>query len=82
MTATTVHHITGYDRATEQLVVEYSVNPSDLHAVMKIAKVASTDPEAYGSYPLDPSQLHALTNLMHQTFDTERYDFFLEPFAC
>jgi hypothetical protein len=81
MTTATMHYITGYDRQTEELSVEHPVSPTDLAVIKEIAKVADTDPDALGSYPLSSAQLRAISAVIRAEFDTDRYDYFLEPFA-
>ncbi len=81
MTGHTRHQLTGYDRETRLLAVEYDVEPAKLRKIRKIANVSSEDPDAIGSYPLGGTQLRAISALLGRDFDNDRYEFFLEPTA-
>jgi hypothetical protein len=73
------HQLAGYDRSTEVLSVEYDVDPAVLKKIKKIVAVDDDDPDLAGSYPLDNSQLRAISDITGIQFDIDRYEFFLEP---
>jgi hypothetical protein len=75
------HQLTGYDRKTDVLAVEYDLDPDIFDRIRVIAEVDPQDPDAIGSYPLSASQLRAMTALLGRAFDDTRYAFFLEPVA-
>jgi hypothetical protein len=81
MTERIGHQLTGYDRKTQLLAVEYDVEPSRFKKIKKIAGVAADDPDAIGSYPLGRDQLRAISGLTGIVFDNDHYEFFLEPVA-
>ncbi len=81
MTTGVVHQLTGYDRETELLAVEYDVPRHLLAKVKQIAEVSEDDPEAIGSYPLRRDQAKDIAKLLGIDIDADRFDFFLEPYA-
>jgi hypothetical protein len=81
MTASIVHQLTGYDRETELLAVEYDIPTAQLAQVKKIAGISADDPEAVGSYPLRRDQASDIAKLLGVPIDIDRFGFFLEPFA-
>jgi hypothetical protein len=81
MTTDVVHQLTGYDRETELLAVEYDIPSHHLAKIKQIAGVSADDPEAVGSYPLRRNQASDIAKLLGVDIDAERLDFFLEPYA-
>lgn len=81
MTTGIVHQLTGYDRETELLAVEYDVPSHQLVKVKKMAGVSDDDPEAVGSYPLRRDQASGIAKLLGIDIDADKFDFFLEPYA-
>jgi hypothetical protein len=81
MTAGIVHQLTGYDRETELLAVEYDIPNHHLARIKRIAEVSAEDPEAVGSYPLRRDQASDIAKLLGIDIDADRFDFFLEPYA-
>lgn len=81
MSAQVVHRLTGYDRKTELLAIRRDIPREDISRVKEIARVGPDDPDAIGSYPLDPERAQEIARLLSLTTDAGEYDFFLEPFA-
>jgi hypothetical protein len=75
-----VHRLTGYDRKTELLAIEYEIPVGDITCVKEIAGVDPSDPNAIGSYPLDQGQVESIARLLGAKINNDMYDFFLEPF--
>ncbi len=73
------HQVAGYDRETEVLAVEYDLDPATFKKVKKVVVADADDPDLVGSYPLNNSQLRAITDITGVKFDNDRYEFFLEP---
>ncbi len=59
-----VHRLTGYDRDTELLAVEYDIPDKAFPRFKKITRVTPSDPEAIGSYPLDRDQVKEISDLL------------------
>ena len=76
------HQLTGYDRKSELLAVEYEIDPVIFEKIKKIANVNPNDRDAIGSYPLSLPQLRAIGSLLGREFDNDSYAFFLEPVAA
>jgi hypothetical protein len=76
-----VHWVAGYDKETELLAVERDILTEQVARVREIARVGPDDPDATGSYPLDRHQVKRIARLLGAKFNTDRYDFFLEPSA-
>lgn len=81
MTTGIVHQLTGYDRETELLAVEYDIPSHHLARVKQMAGVSADDPEAVGSYPLRRDQVSDIAKLLGIGIEADRLDFFLEPYA-
>ncbi len=75
------HQLTGYDRSTDALVIEYDIDLVDFEKIKPIANIDADDPDAVGSYPLNRAQLRAISTLLGKEFNNDRYEFFLEPVA-
>lgn len=75
------HYLTAYDRETDELLsFSVSVPIMYLERVKAIAQVASTDPDAIGSYALDAAQVDEIARLLDRSLPTDpRAAFFLEP---
>ncbi len=75
------HYLTAYDRETDELL-SFSVSVPSIHfeRVKAIAHVASTDPDAIGSYALNAAQVREIAQLLDRPLPSEpRAAFFLEP---
>ncbi len=75
-----VHRLTGYDKKTEWLALEYDIPASKLRHAKELAGVRHEDIDAVGSYPLSISQARSLARLVNQMINVDRYSWFLEPF--
>ena len=81
MKSRVAHRLTGYDRDTELLAVEYDIPVTALSKVKKIARVGSDDPDAIGSYPLDRTQVEKISTFIDADVDIDRFDYFIEAFS-
>ena len=82
MTAHLRHQLTGYDRESDELVIERDIDPGIFKRIRKIAKIGPDDPDAAYTYSLEASQLRAISDLMGLDLDNDRYEFFVEPVAA
>jgi hypothetical protein len=76
-----VHRITGYEKRTERLEIEYDVPPERLGDLRKLANVPAQDVDALGSYRLDSNAVRKAAAKLRLTLNFDAYDWFLEPFA-
>ena len=77
-----IHKLVGYDRETEQVIVEYVVPENQLERVHDLMEVDPRDPSATGSYPLHESQVHDIALIAGQSNPPMDLDYFLETFAA
>ncbi|HEX4113681.1 MAG TPA: hypothetical protein VH020_14205 [Stellaceae bacterium] len=75
------HQIIGYDRDTDDLAVEYDIPPACLDQVGAVIGIAPEDPQLVGSYPLIPDQVRRIAKILRRQIDSEKFDFFIEPYA-
>jgi hypothetical protein len=75
-----VHRLTGYDRSSDELVFECDIPRREMARVKAIARVVAEDPDAAGSYPLEPAQAREIASMLGRSIDTDNLVFFLEPF--
>jgi hypothetical protein len=73
------HQLAGYDRNTDALIVEYGIEPAVFKKIKKIVGSDADDPEVVGSYPLNNTQLRAISDVIGIKLDVDQYEFFLEP---
>lgn len=73
------HQVAGYDRDTDELAVEYELDPETFEKVRELVTANLDDPEMVYSYQLGDGQLNELSDLLGTKLDGDRYDFFLEP---
>jgi hypothetical protein len=78
---TVIHRVTGYDKRTELLEVEYDVPEQKFSAIREIVQVPLDDPQAVGSYPLDADAVQQVGRKLDRVLSADAYDWFLEPFA-
>jgi hypothetical protein len=76
-----IHKLTGYDKVSEKLAAQIDVPISQLGQAKQVAGVGQEDPEAALSYPLTSEQAKRIGQTIGQFVDTDRYLWFLEPFA-
>jgi hypothetical protein len=81
MSSRVVHRLTGYDRTTEFLTIEYDIPTKKFARIRKIAGVGPDDPEAIGSYPLDRNQVQKISDLLGSKVEIDRFDYFVEAFS-
>lgn len=77
------HYLAAYDRETDDFLSWVSSVPdTDMRRVKEIAHVASTDPDAMGSYPLSNAQAYEILKLLNRSVVlTPEMVLFLEPAA-
>ncbi len=78
---TVLYQITGYNKQTERLAVEFDVPQDSLHSVMQAAQVSPEQAADYGSVPLSPATVQKIECQLNKSFYSELCDWFLEPFA-
>jgi hypothetical protein len=81
MTSRVAHRLSGYDRDTELLAVEFDIPARAFSKVKKIVRIGSDDPDAIGSYPLDRTQVGKISTFIDADVDVERFDYFVEAFS-
>jgi hypothetical protein len=76
---TVMHHLVGYDRATEHVTVEHNI-PAERFAIVRgVVAIAPTDPDAVGCYPVDPPTAEEIGKIIGAPIDAKRLDYVLEP---
>ena len=73
--------LVGYNRLTERVAEEFDVPDTVLHRAKELACVPADDPEAIMCYPLEPSGVHHLADILKARIDTQCCDYWLEGFA-
>jgi len=81
MTRDIVHRLVGYDAATERIAFQRDIPRGKLPIVKHLARVAQTDPDAVGAYPLSTAQARDVAGILGIDLPREHLCFFLEPFA-
>jgi hypothetical protein len=76
-----IYQITGYNKQTERLAVEFDVPQDSLQFVMQAAQVSPEQAADYGAVPLSPATIKRIECQLNKSFDSELCDWFLEPFA-
>ncbi|HWB50142.1 MAG TPA: hypothetical protein VG651_13610 [Stellaceae bacterium] len=79
MTVRLRHQLTGYDRETDFVGVEYVLDPPLFSKIRKLVNVDPGDPAAVSAYPIDGAQLRSISDLLGKHLDNDKYEFFLEP---
>lgn len=75
------HCLTGYDRATDALLVEHDIPAALLGMAMTLVRVPADDPEAVWCYPMPPEAAETLAAKMGVSVDLVRAEYFLEGFS-
>jgi len=70
----------GFDRSTDELRIELHLSPVPIAGLRALFDVRG-DPEICDAYPLDATKAHALTPLVSEAIDIDRYNFFLQRYA-
>jgi hypothetical protein len=70
----------GFDRSTDELRIELHLSPVPIDRLRALFDVRG-DPEICDAYPLDATKARALTPLVSEAIDIERYNFFLQRCA-
>jgi hypothetical protein len=73
-----VLHLSGYDKNTDMLVVEYPVPSARADYVKGVAAVAKSDPDVLGAYPLDEAQVEQIAGQINTPVNPKLYHYFLE----
>lgn len=74
------YKLVGYDRQTEFLVAEHIVPARCLERAKLIAGIA-TRPEIIGDWPVSAAQARDIAAIAGLRVDSDRYDWFLEPYT-
>ncbi len=72
--------LTGYDKNTEGVAVEYELPNQQANFVKRVAGVLAEDPDILGSYPLTEQQVIEIAGLAGKPLNPSLYDYFLEAF--
>jgi hypothetical protein len=72
--------LTGYDKNTETVQVEYALPHGEADFVNEVAGVSAEDPDVTGAYPLTESQVEQLAGIAGEPFNPRMYDCFLEAY--
>ena len=77
------HYVTAYDSESEELLAfVFSVPGAFMQRVREIARVAPTDIDAIGSYPLTEEEAYKIARLLNRPLDfNSKTVFFLEPIS-
>ncbi len=70
----------GFDRQTDVLRIELHLELAPLERLRALFDVRD-DAGLYDAYPVDAAAAQALSALVSEPVDTERYDFFLQRYA-
>lgn len=74
------HRITGYAAGTGLLVEHHDLPASLLSLAKRLAKVGADDPEALGSYPIQPTDVALVSRLLGRPLRGRHCEYFLEAF--
>ncbi len=72
--------LTGYDKNTESVQVEYDLPDREASFVKQVAGVSSEDPDVLGSYPLTEQQVIQIAGVAGQPLNPRLYNYFLEAY--
>lgn len=81
MTTHVVYRLVGYDKRTETLAVAFDVPRSDVAQAKAIVGLNSDHDAQLGDLELPTAQSHEIARLIRAPLDTERHDYFLEPYV-
>jgi hypothetical protein len=70
----------GFDRTTEELKVEFHLQPVPIETLRSWFDVGG-DPEMCNAYPVDAVKAGALALLVTEPIGLEKYHFFLQRYA-
>ncbi len=70
--------LTGYDKNTERVRVEYSLPDSEAGLVKQIAGVSAEDPDVVGAYPLTEKQVIQIAGVARTPLNPRLYHYVLE----
>jgi hypothetical protein len=72
--------LTGYDKNTDIVQVEYELPLRAAEFVKQVAGVAAGDPEVVGSYPLTEQQVTEIAGVAGTPLNPRLYNYFLEAY--
>jgi hypothetical protein len=70
----------GFDRTTDELRIELHLEAAPIDQLRSLFDVRD-DIGMYDAYPVDAAKADALTSLVSEPIDTEKYDFFLQRYS-
>ncbi len=72
--------LSGYDKNTDLLVVEYRVPDPKADYVKHIAAVDASDPNVLGAYRLSETQVQKIAGEINTPLNPRLYNYFLEGY--
>jgi len=72
--------LTGYDKTTDTVQVEYVLPPGEADQVKKLAGVSAEDPDVAGAYPLTEDQVVEIAGIAETSLNPRQYHYFLEAY--
>jgi hypothetical protein len=76
-----LYRLTGFDRKTERLALEFEIPPAKVRHAKKIAGI-ERNPAIFADWPLSRDQARALADFIGVEIDPDRYDWALEPYPA
>jgi hypothetical protein len=75
-----IYKLVGYDHETDRLSYARDIPAHRVPLAKRVAGLPEDDPEAIGDRPLSRGQAREIAGLIGADIDTDRMDFFLEPY--
>jgi hypothetical protein len=72
--------LTGYDKNTDSMQVEYDLPLRDADFAKQVAGVSVEDPDVVGSYPLTEQQVIQIAGVAGTPLNPRLYNYFLEAY--
>jgi hypothetical protein len=72
--------LSGYDKNTNLLAVEYPVPPREADYVKRVAAVDPADTQVLGAYPLSETQVVSIAGAIDTPVNPKQYRYFLEGY--
>lgn len=74
-----VHKVTGYDRGTERLELEFPIPEDRLDEFRDVAHVPKSQRENFAIFPLDRATAQDISGRFQFPMNLDQYDWFFEP---
>lgn len=72
--------ISKYDKSTESLVDETSIDEIPFSTLVKLINPPKDDLQLYNSYKIKPDVISGLNDLISISFELDKFDYYLECF--